>query len=636
MAELSVSRKNIQQMLTDTLKDGVKKTFVVPEYQRPYSWDKEKCDVLWNDVKDFYADNLNNHEEYFLGSIVSCVDEAGISIIDGQQRLTSLFLILRAFYAKLEKMHNDMPHDKRVFGLMADIAPCIWNVDPDSKEVEDKSSYHIVSKVATASDNEVFHKILETGEVPEKSKSNYAINYAYFKEQCDQYATNYPEHWRGLCRCFLDRCIILPIECKDLDSALIIFSTLNDRGMPLIDSDIFKAELYKRCATKDLKDRFTNDWRELSEITENAGLSLNDIFRYYTHYIRASKDNKDKEIGLRKFYSDNKYEKLQDPSIMENLNNLAQFWNKLLRYDNNLCTLETKQLLHCLKCYPNEYWKYPTTVFFFKHKDRCKDELPAFLKNLLAFLFVKFVENPTVNAIKDPIFQACIDVYKYGKIKLGCPIVDFENRMKALSQSKISKPMILLHTYLFDSNQSLLPADFQIEHIFPQKWDSTYFTWTSEEAGGYINKLGNKIAIEQRLNIQASNGFFSKKKEAYSLSNIAEVKCLTSYANWGKNEIDERNDSLINRLKTFFETNLCVDELHTERLLECSGGTTHVILYKVTVSNQQSYRLRINANEEDYYNLEDAVKAIDIGLLKYGHRESLSDEVEQMIAKFIL
>lgn len=636
MAELSVSRKNIQQMLTDTLKDGVKKTFVIPEYQRPYSWDKEKCDVLWNDVKDFYADNLDNHEEYFLGSIVSCVEKAGISIIDGQQRLTSLFLILRAFYAKLEKMHNEMPDDKKVFGLMADIAPCIWNVDPDSKEVEDKNSYHIMSKVATASDNEIFHKILETGEVPEKSKSNYAINYAYFKEQCDQYAANYPEHWRGLCRCFLDRCIILPIECKDLDSALIIFSTLNDRGMPLIDSDIFKAELYKRCATKDLKDQFTNDWRELSEITENAGLSLNDIFRYYTHYIRASKDNKDKEIGLRKFYSDNKYEKLRDPSIMENLNELAQFWNKLLRYDDNLCSLETKQLLHCLRCYPNEYWKYPTTVFFFKHKERCKDELPAFLRNLLAFLFVKFVENPTVNAIKDPIFQACIDVYKDGKIKLTCPIVDFENRMNALTLSKISKPMILLHAYLSDPNQSLLPADFHIEHIFPQKWDSAYFTWTSEEADNYINKFGNKIAIEQRLNIQASNGFFSKKKGSYFRSNITEVNNLTNYANWDKSEIDERNNSLINRLKTFFEANLRIDESHTEKLLECSGGTTHVVLYRITEGSQQSYKLSINDNEEDYYNMEDAVKAIDIGLLKYGNRECQSDEVEQMIEKLIL
>ena len=519
---------------------------------------------------------------------------------------------------------------------MADIAPCIWDVDPDSKEVEDKSSYHIVSKVATASDNEIFHKILETGEVPEKSKSNYAINYTYFKEQCDQYAATYPEYWRGLCRCFLDRCIILPIECKDLDSALIIFSTLNDRGMPLIDSDIFKAELYKRCATKDLKDQFTNDWRELSEITENAGLSLNDIFRYYTHYIRASKDNKDKEIGLRKFYSDNKYEKLQEPDIMENLHDLAQFWNELLHYDDKLCSLETKQLLHCLRCYPNEYWKYPTTVFFFKHRERCKDELPAFLRNLLSFLFVKFVENPTVNAIKDPIFQACIDVYKYGKIKLTYPIVDFENRMNALALSKISKSMILLHTYLFDLNQSLLPADFQIEHIFPQKWDSAYFTWTPEEAGYYINKLGNKIAIDQRLNIQASNGFFSKKKESYSCSNIAEVKHLADCANWGKSEIDERNNSLINRLKIFFETNLRIDELHTEKLLECSGGTTHVILYKVTESDQQSYKLSVNANEEDYYNLEDAVKAIDIGLLKYGNREFMSDDVGQMISKLIL
>ena len=92
MAELNVSRKNISQVLKDTLKEGKRKIFVIPEYQRPYSWDIEMCDILWNDVKDFYAEHINDNEEYFLGSLVSCIGDEGIAIIDGQQRLTSLFL----------------------------------------------------------------------------------------------------------------------------------------------------------------------------------------------------------------------------------------------------------------------------------------------------------------------------------------------------------------------------------------------------------------------------------------------------------------------------------------------------------------------------------------------------------------
>lgn len=632
MAELSVSRKNIQQILTDTLKDGVRKTFVIPEYQRPYSWDKEKCDILWNDVKDFYADNLNNHEEYFLGSIVSCVDKDGISIIDGQQRLTSLFLILRAFYSKLEKMHKDLPEDKKIFGLMSDVAPCIWDVDPDSKEVADKRTFHITSKVAIASDNEIFHKILETGEVPENSTSNYARNYAYFKEQCDKYAADYPDNWRGLCRCFLDRCIILPIECKDVDSALIIFSTLNDRGMPLIDSDIFKAELYKRCASKD---EFTAQWRELSEVTETAGISLNDVFRYYSHYIRAAKEIKDKEIGLRKFYSENKYEKLKEPAIMDNLIRLAGFWSRLLRYDDEFCTLETKQLVHCLQCYPNEYWKYPTTVFFFKHENDCRESLPAFLRNLLSFLFVKFIENPTVNAIKDPIFQACIDVYKHGTIQLKYPVVDFENRINALASSKISKPMILLHSYLFDGEQPLLPIDFQIEHIFPQKWDTSYFTWTKEDADRHINMFGNRIPLESKLNIRAGNDFYSKKKEYYKKSSVREVRTLSNLSHWDADRIQERNAQMVKKLKTFFESNLNFDEIVSEKLLEYTGGTTKVVLEKIGLAGIVSFRLQCDDKKEDFGTLKDALSRIDTGLLRYGQTIFISREIEDEVNAMI-
>ena len=62
MAELNISRKNIRQVLTDTLSASGKNRFVVPEYQRPYSWDIDKCETLWSDVLSFYMENQNNNE----------------------------------------------------------------------------------------------------------------------------------------------------------------------------------------------------------------------------------------------------------------------------------------------------------------------------------------------------------------------------------------------------------------------------------------------------------------------------------------------------------------------------------------------------------------------------------------------
>lgn len=556
MAELSVSKKTIYQYLTDSFQESKVKLFIIPEYQRPYSWDDEKCDVLWDDIKRFHIDALQDREgEYFLGTIVSCVEpNVGINIIDGQQRITSFFLLLRAFYTKLEAMLKQNPEDDEISGLMMQIGSCIWDVNPMSQKVADKSRIHIRSLVATESDNEVFHRIIETGEAVD-NKSNYALNYNYFCRQCDEYAKENPLDWKQLCLCVLNQCIILPIECKDLDSALTIFSTLNDRGLPLSDSDIFKAELY-RIQPVEQKERFTQAWKEMSETLNDVGLTLNDIFRYYSHYIRAINNDKSKEIGLRKFYSDNQYEKLKSPGLMEHLCDLADFWNKILKNDEEVATDETKKFIQCLRCYPNEYWKYPATVFFFKHRDDSKKYLPEFLKNLLSFLFVKFIENPTVNAIKDPIFQACIDINKTGFANLRYPIVDFENRMNALCASKISKPMLLLHTYLFDKSQPLLSMDFHVEHIFPQKWDAAYFTWSEEEAKRCIQQLGNKIVFERRLNIQAGNGFFSKKKEYYRQSTIKEVQEMAKTEKWEPEDIKIRNVRMIERLKVFFESNL--------------------------------------------------------------------------------
>lgn len=119
MAELTVSRKTILATFTELIKDVKVKKFTIPEYQRPYSWDNEKCEILWDDIFNYHHDQ-NKGDKYFLETIVTCKDDEieGISVIDGQQRITSFFLLLRVFYKKLEDMLVQTPNDKEVEGLM--------------------------------------------------------------------------------------------------------------------------------------------------------------------------------------------------------------------------------------------------------------------------------------------------------------------------------------------------------------------------------------------------------------------------------------------------------------------------------------------------------------------------------------
>lgn len=330
MAELNVSKKNVFELL----RAMQSRKFVIPEYQRTYQWDKEQCETLWNDIVDFTENSKD--ENYFLGTIVYAKDGNNLEVVDGQQRLTSLFLLLRGIYFKLDNMcSNNSDEQDDINGLKSQIAPCIWDTDEFSGKVKDKTKIHINSLIALSNENDIFHKILETGIVDDSFNDNYSLNYKFFEERNNAYAQNSPLMWKNLCLSILKKCIILPIECEDVDMALTIFSTLNDRGLPLADADIFKAQIYKALPVEERKE-FTDKWKNLDEITQQASLTVDEIFRYYTHVLRAEEQDKSKEIGLRKFYMQKKSQALNDKKIIDNITDIAYFWREVITGNNRM------------------------------------------------------------------------------------------------------------------------------------------------------------------------------------------------------------------------------------------------------------------------------------------------------------
>ncbi|MEI6056866.1 MAG: DUF262 domain-containing HNH endonuclease family protein [Lentisphaerota bacterium] len=559
MPELNVTRKNIEKLFSEM--QG--KIFVVPDYQRPYKWDVEKCETLWNDITTFFSDKKDG-DEYFLGTIVTCESDNKneIDIIDGQQRITSLFLLLRAFYKKLEGMKED----DNIIGLKNQIAPCIWNVNEISGKVTDMSQIHIKSRVATENNNDIFHSILKTGSSIDDNEDVYTKNYSFFFSKCEEYAKDNPTYWQPLCVTILKKCIVLPIECKNIDIALTIFSTLNDRGLPLSDSDIFKAQIYRNQLNPVERQAFATKWKDLTETAEDACISLDDLFRYYTHFIRAKSQDKSKEIGLRKFYSADKWTKLKYSELMSDLPNLADFWftinsGKTVINDIEKISLESQKYLHCLQCYPNEYWKYIVSVYYYVNSEKTEfiDSFSALLKRLTAYLYSKFIEKPTVNAIKDDIYQGCIDIFN-NKLPLSFSLnSEFKSQISATRSFKTAKGMILLHAYQNKNQTTLIPEKFEIEHIFPRNWQNTnYNGWEKTDAQIYLEKFGNKTAIEKKINIQAGNGYFGKKKAKYRDSKISNVLDLSSFSknDWVKEDIELRDSQFVETIYSFFTENM--------------------------------------------------------------------------------
>lgn len=133
----------------------------------------------------------------------------------------------------------------------------------------------------------------------------------------------------------LNNCILLPIEAESQDTALRIFSTINDRGKPLSDTDIFKAQFYKYYSDKRQKDSFIQRWKELESLcadvfTAISGSPMDELFTRYMYYERAKLGIKQTTTeALRKFYEKDKYAILKRDETFCNLENLRRFGKAL-------------------------------------------------------------------------------------------------------------------------------------------------------------------------------------------------------------------------------------------------------------------------------------------------------------------
>lgn len=126
MANLNIEQKKVKSLFQES-----KYNFLIPDYQRPYAWGEMECKTLWDDLFSFSfpnddCDQFVDDEEYFLGPIVTFKNRNQMEVIDGQQRLTTLMLLLRAFYNKLGSMKDSrskrMKEDiENVFGELMNL-----------------------------------------------------------------------------------------------------------------------------------------------------------------------------------------------------------------------------------------------------------------------------------------------------------------------------------------------------------------------------------------------------------------------------------------------------------------------------------------------------------------------------------
>lgn len=524
MSKLNIDQKSIKDLFSDSKAD-----FLIPDYQRPYAWGDKECQTLWDDIFSFafpdndYSKFNSDVDEYFLGPIVTFKnDNKKQEIIDGQQRLTTLMLLLRAFYTKYDKMQDQQAIKTREL-----IAKCIWKTDEFGNP--DTTALKIDSQVATDNDKEEFLSILRTGEAKKGDKSVYAQNFRFFQEKISEFLNSFPGYFSYLPVRILNNCILLPIEAESQDTALRIFSTLNDRGKPLSDADIFKAQFYKFYSSLGKKPDFIARWRDLEAVCEKifhpiSGTPMDEIFTRYMYYERAKLGIKlSTTEALRKFYERDAYTLLKKEQTFDNLECLAAFWNDVYMQNPARFSPETLRRLFVLNYAPNGMWTYALSVYFMVEKDKNdmleEQPLNTFLDRITAFVWSYALTNPGVNALRTPVYAEMVNMINHKEVTFSDFKFD-EEKLRTIFDTysfnngrPITRSMLAWWA-MHDEKQKMpsLETVFEIEHIYARKRQENEKSLSSEAK---LESLGNKVLLESRINIRASDYRFADKKQYY-------------------------------------------------------------------------------------------------------------------------
>ncbi len=276
MAKVEVELKKLYQILVDA-----EYFYQVPDYQRPYVWDKDHLGALIDDLVGSYINN--REDEYFCGSIVIAENpkDKRWDVVDGQQRLTS-FIILACTILKLYKHRLGQKSKDFIEGSIYDK----YDKEKERLKFLTAQNYNSIFE-NTVLKNLEFEDDTKKNEWNKKFDENtYLRNAYYFRELLNESMENGSiSDMDDFVKWFYEHIALTRIICFEQDSAMQIFQVLNDRGQPLSPIDILKSSLMQEIKQDSEKRKdFITTWNKLVEAcksVEGIDIVLEDFFNMY-------------------------------------------------------------------------------------------------------------------------------------------------------------------------------------------------------------------------------------------------------------------------------------------------------------------------------------------------------------------
>lgn len=546
--------------------------FQVPLFQRPYSWKKENWEILWDDLMRIYKDEIVG--SYFLGSLVtqslpgSADGICPFLVIDGQQRLTTLTIILASLRGYLKKSKHS--EDKQ---LADELYEC-YLVNKFQKE---EDHYKLLP---TQDDREVYQKIIQ-GELSRDFKNqakdkNIYKAFDFFNKLLKKAPFDSKEeqsvNFRKFKNIILERLVVVNITSEDKDNPYLIFESLNNKGQELTQADLVRNYLFMKLPTEKQSSVYEKKWlpvestfkinnqkeekyselitdffwfylrkdgksiakkevyqtikREIDSLDRNIEDEINTIIEFAKYYQNIIFDGLEEEETLKKYFSHFKKLDFSTCHIF-----LLNIYND---YDKKVISLEDfEKILSYLESYFVRRWfagipPHSLGKVFDNLYNEIKENNPGNLVKGLHTVLTKYTGNkafPQDYAFRKGIIEKAI--YKKSDVA----------RVKFILE-RLEKSLNI--------KEEVNTENLTVEHIMPQTLTSEWKTILGSNHNNikkkWLHTLSNLTLTG--YNSELSNKRFDTKKKIYQESNLSLNKYFQKINIWNEDSIAKRAEQL--------------------------------------------------------------------------------------------
>lgn len=552
--------------------------YCIPDYQRAYVWDTDQVRDLLDDTISAYREN--KEAQYFLGSMVLKINEKSennvsyteYELLDGQQRITTVFLILACmrdmltdypqyqnslagFVYQAEDAILQQPERMRIiFNIRSDVRDFVnEHIKPlhgtcDSALLKDKMQ----AKDVNISIRNMANAMLVAHEFLEENKSD-IIGYLSY---------------------FLNKVLMIYVATEELQDAFQLFTVLNNRGVKLSSSDILKAENLKELSAAD-RTSWATRWEEMETYFGE------DFDKFLSHIRTILVKKKQTTTLLKEFdefvYSNQEYERTQKKYLprtpilrrgrdtFELLYSYYHTYQEVFDTDHSVVTgdYEITNYLKLMETgFGADYWIAPVLDYYRKYR---RLGFVAFLKALDRKLSADWITAATptvrmenVNAILREIEASQDSAALLQSKTFTINKSDFERVINGDIYGRSFAKYLLLKLDLIyrGSSTPMIPqAIASIEHILPRnpsadsQWVKDFSAAEREE---WTNKLGNLVLISRRKNTSQGNRDYVEKKEKYFEKNIEmfpnSIRIYQNYPEWKLFDLKKNHSDVVTEL----------------------------------------------------------------------------------------